>query len=248
MASKPFFGIRPVCLASMVPAGSARRHLRRCPLRRGLSSSSTFLRSLRSRPVTALHGSYGRSDSCPPLSWTLKFNGCSTRGQVSLIHALGLPTILSPNTCELSASPGHATHRRVEPRWLPFGNSGLRLYYAGSPSLTGRIEFSFLPHGGDSLRTGRSPPTAPHPASRRRSCHRLQVTLTWRGLSPLRPSALSGARSAGVSPAVARASCPCSSSVRERDAPATAVETAALRRESVSRFSRFRSVRMSAAC
>ena len=41
--------------------------------------------------------------------------------------------------------------------------------------------------------TGRSPPAAPHPVSPRRSCSRLQVTLTWRGLPPLRPSALSGA-------------------------------------------------------
>ena len=195
MASNPIFGIRPVGLASTVPAGSARRHLRRCPLRRWFSSSSTFLRSLRSRPVTALRCSYGRSDSCPPHSGTLQLNACSTCGQVSLIHALGLPTIPSPNTCGLSASPGHATHRRVEPRELPFGNPGLRLYYAGSPILTGRIEFSFLPHLGDSLRTGRSPPIAPHPALQRRSYLRLQVTWTWRGLAPLRPSALSGARS-----------------------------------------------------
>jgi hypothetical protein len=33
----------------------------------------------------------------------------------------------------------------------------------------------------------RSPPAAPHLVLRRRSCSRLQVTLTWRGLSLLRP-------------------------------------------------------------
>ena len=147
MASKAIFGIRPVRLASTVPACLARRHWRRCPLRRCLSSSSTFLRSLRSRPVTALHSSYGRSDSCPPHSETLILNACSTCGQVSLIHALGLPTIPSPTTCGCSASPGHVTHGRVEPRRHPHGispngNSGLRLSLAGSPHHAGRIEFS----------------------------------------------------------------------------------------------------------
>jgi hypothetical protein len=202
MASKAIFGIRPVRLASTVPACLARKHWCRCPLRRCLSSSSTFLRSLRSRPVTALHSSYGRSDSCPPHSETLILNACSTCGQVSLIHALGLPTIPSPTTCGCSASPGHVTHERVEPRRHPHGispngNSGLRLSLAGSPHHAGRIEFRVLPYGEGFLRTGRSPPAAPHPVSRRRSCSRLQVTLTWRGLSPLRPCALSGALAVG---------------------------------------------------
>jgi hypothetical protein len=202
MASKVIFGIRPVRLASTVPACSARRHWRRCHLRRCLSSPSTFLRSLRSRPVMALHGSYGRSDSCPPQSWTLIINACSTCGQVSLIHTLGLPTIPSPTTCRRSASSGHVTHRRVEPRPLPHGippngNSGLRLSLAGSPRRTGRIEFRVFPYWEGFLRTGRSPPAAPHPVLPRRSCSRLQVTLTWRGLSPLRPCALSGALAVG---------------------------------------------------
>jgi hypothetical protein len=206
MTRQPIFGKGPVRLASTVPACSARRHWRRCHLRRCLTSSSTFLRSLRSRPVTALHGSYGRSDSCPPHSETLIINTCSTCGQVSLIHALGLPTIPSPTTCACSASPGHVTHGRVEPRLHPHGispngNSGLRLSLAGSPHHAGRIEFSFLPRWGDFLRTGRSPPAAPHPVLPRRSCSRLQVTLTWRGLSPLRPGALSGALAPGFSPA-----------------------------------------------
>ena len=46
--------------------------------------------------------------------------------------------------------------------------SGLRLTLAGSPR--GKAESSSL-----ALRTGRSPPVAPHPASRRRSYHRLQA-------------------------------------------------------------------------
>jgi hypothetical protein len=167
MASKSIFGIRPVRLASTVPAGSARRHWRRCPFRRWLRSPSTFLRSLRSRPVTAFRGSYGRSDSCPPHSGTLILNACSTCGQVSLIHAFSLPAIPSPPTCACSALPGHVTHRQVEPRLLPHGippngNSGLRLSLAGSPHPAGRIEFVIL-------RTSRLPPAALHPVSRRRS-------------------------------------------------------------------------------
>jgi hypothetical protein len=114
-------------------------------------------------------------------------------GQVSLIHAFSLPAIPSPPTCGCSALPGHVTPRQVEPRLLPSGNSGLHHWLAGSPHPAGRIEFVIL-------RTGRSPPAALHPVSRRRSCSRLQVTLTWRGLSPLRLNALSGALSGGASP------------------------------------------------
>src|SRR5215831_6569861 len=180
MMSKAICGVRPVSLASVVPACSARRHWRRCHIRRCPNSPSTFLRSLRSRPVTALRRSYGRSDSCPPHSETLQRNACSTCGQVSLIHALSLPAIPSPTTCGCSALPGHATHRQVESRLLPSGNSRLHHWLAGSPHPAGRIEFVIL-------RTSRSPPAAPHPVSRRRSCSRLQVTLTWRGLPPLRP-------------------------------------------------------------
>ena len=121
-------------------------------------------------------------------------NTVSCDEQVSLIHAPGLPTIPSPTTCGRSVSSGHVTYRRIEPRLLPHGsspngNSGLRHSLAGSPHHTGRIEFLIV-------RTGRSPPAAPHPVSPRRSCRRLQVTLTWRGLSPLQPGALSGALAA----------------------------------------------------
>ena len=182
MASQVIVGARPVALATKVPVGLARRHLDRCRLRRFPLSSSTFLRSLRSRPVTALLRSYGRSDSCSPALFSAlpRRRGWLLDGQVSLIHALGLPTILSPNTCGCCASPRHVTCRRVVPRKLPHGktpngNSGLRPYYAGSPHLTGRIEFRFPPHSGEVLRTGRSPPMAPHPVSRRRSDLQLQV-------------------------------------------------------------------------
>ena len=187
MSSMSIVGLEPVSLVTMVPGGSARRHSRRCRLLRSPNPPSTFLRSLRSMAVTPLHRYYGRSDSCPPHSWALKLNACSTCEQVSLIHALGLPAIPSPNTGGRSASSGQGTlpHRRVEPRELPHGsspngNSGLGHWVAGSPHHAGRIEFVIL-------RTSRSPPAALHPVSRRRSPSRLQVTSTWRGLSPLRP-------------------------------------------------------------
>jgi hypothetical protein len=194
MSSRWIAGLKPVTLATMVPGGTARRHSHRCRLLRFPHSSSTSLRSLRSLAVTPLPRYDGRSDSCPPLSETLPRNACSPCGQVSLIHAFSLPTILSPTTGGGSALPRHATCRQVEPRLLPYGNSGLRHCTASSPPHVGRIEFSFLSYRRDFLRTGRSPPAAPHPVLPRRSCSRLQVTLTWRGLSPLRLNALSGAR------------------------------------------------------
>ena len=77
MSSKSIAGLRPVTLATMVPGGTARRHSHRCRLLRFSHSSSTFLRSLRSMAVTPLPRYYGRSDSCPPDSWTLRRNACS---------------------------------------------------------------------------------------------------------------------------------------------------------------------------
>jgi len=65
--------------------------------------------------------------------------------------------------------------------------SRLRHSLAGSPKSPGRNGFVIL-------RTGRSPPVALHPASRRRSYSWLQaVALTWRGLAPLCLSTLTGA-------------------------------------------------------
>jgi len=85
------------------------------------------------------------SDSCPPISWTLRFSVCSTWGQVSLIHAPGLPAIPSPNTCGRSASSGRGTlpPQRVGPRTLPLGNSGLRRSpgWLASPPRPNRVQF-----------------------------------------------------------------------------------------------------------
>ena len=187
--------------------GTARRHWAEHCYAAVHPRSSTFLRPFAPDPLPVLLRSYGRSDSCSPGSSAF-FRHEHRLGdeQVSLIHAPGLPALPSPTTCGCFPSSGHVTPRRVEPRLLPheaalYGDSGLRPSLAGSPHRTGRIEFLIV-------RTGRSPPAAPHPVSPRRSRSRLQVTLTWRGLSPLQPGALSGA--------LARASCPLS---RERPAP-----------------------------
>jgi hypothetical protein len=136
--------------------------------------ASTFLRSLRSRPVTALPRYYGRCDSCP----SRRVTSCSTAvhpvsGQASLLTVLDLPAIPSPTTCVRSVSPRHVTCRRIESRSHPYGsspNGNSRLHHslAGSPRYAGRIVFLIV-------RTGRSPPVTLHPVSRRRSYLRLRV-------------------------------------------------------------------------
>ena len=160
------------------PTGTARSHWAEDRYAAVHPYSSTFLRPFAPDPLQALPHSYGRSDSCsrrfgsagiivrrPPLRLL--------REQVSLIHAPGLPTLLSPTICADCVLPGHVTPRQIAPRSLLHGtppneNSGLRHCTAGSPSDTGRIEFLFV-------RTGRSPPAAHYPVSRRRNCLPLLV-------------------------------------------------------------------------
>jgi hypothetical protein len=189
-----------------IPSGLARRHCDRGKDPGPGGAASTFLRPFAPGPLRPFFATVGALTPARSVQAVLGLFPAATRSapheQVSLIHALGLPTIPSPTTCGCSASPRHVPCRRVEPRphphgVTPNGNSGLRLSLAGSSHPTGRIEFV-------SLRTGRSPPAAPHPVSRRRSCSRFQVTLTWRGLSPLRPSALSGALEAALRRDLAR--------------------------------------------
>ncbi len=127
---------------------------------------STFLRSLRSTPVTELHRYYGRSDSCLLRFFgTRSMNSGSFSKQVSLIHASGL------SDHSVSNHPAWPCRRFCT---LPLSATGfrfrswLRLSLAGSPLMPGRIEFVIL-------RTGRSPPAAPHHASLRRSCSWLQA-------------------------------------------------------------------------
>ena len=105
MPSQLIVGERPVRLARKVPACLARRHSRRCPLRRSPISSSTFLRSLCSRPVTALPRSYGRSDSC-----SLR------RGSARALpsgHPFGSPRAGLPDSRTRPSGHSVSNHRRV---------------------------------------------------------------------------------------------------------------------------------------
>jgi hypothetical protein len=89
-----------------------------------------------------------------------------TTGQVSLIHVSDLPIPPSPTTPQALDADfvRYPSSRRVS----RLRRSRLHLFPAGSPTLTGRIEFVIL-------RMDRSPPVAPHPASRRRSYSWLQA-------------------------------------------------------------------------
>jgi hypothetical protein len=151
----------PACLAEWHS-----RWLVGCPVR---PDSSTFLRSLRSLPVTGLPRYYGRSDSCEAGSSAPSFGQHERRfspSQVSLIHVSDLPIPPSPTTPQaLDADfARYPSSRRVSHA----RGSRLHLPLADSPTLTGRIEFVIL-------RMNRSPPAAPHPASRRRSSSWLQA-------------------------------------------------------------------------
>ena len=114
----------PVCLAS--------RHshwFRFYPMR---NYSSTFLRPLRSRPVTALPRYYGRSDSCSPgSSASSGMNTVSIGQQVSLVHTArpSMHSVTKHLTRPATASPLPAQRGRL-PGLL--SRSGLRLLSAGS--------------------------------------------------------------------------------------------------------------------
>ncbi len=150
------------------PTRLAQGHSRRLGFDPSFRYSSTFLRSLRSLSITRVPRYYGRSDSCRPGSSAPcgSMNTVSGSRQVSLIHVSDLPIPPSPTTpqsldADFARYP--SSHRVPHSR-----GSRLHLSLAGSPTLTGRIEFVIL-------RMDRSPPAAPHPASRRRSCSRLQA-------------------------------------------------------------------------
>ena len=155
-------------LVEKSPAGLALRHLRRLEFCSWPCFPSTSLRALCSIPVTGLLRSYGRSDSCPvgsSVPWR-EHEHRLCPGQVSLLHASELPI-----------SPSPPTHQSLDVAFARYPSAhrvsrlhGSRLHHAlaGSPNLAGRIEFVFL-------RMDRSPPAAPHLASRRRSCSRLQA-------------------------------------------------------------------------
>ena len=134
------------------------------------------------RPFLALMGALTPARSVAPvLGLSPAASRSAPREQISLIHALGLRTLLSPTTGARSASSGQGTLSppQVGPSLLPHGsspnrNSGLRHYLAGSPHHPGPIEFVIL-------RTGRSLPllpTMPHGVTSH--CSEIAVTFGYR--------------------------------------------------------------------
>ena len=179
--------------------GTARRHWAEEIYAAVHPYSSTFLRPFAPSPLQALLRSYVRSDSCSPGSSAFLRHERRLFGeQVSLIPAHDLPAILSPTTCARSVSPRHVTCRRIEPRGLPYGNSGLRHSLADSPHHAGRIEFLIV-------RTGRSPPAAPHPVSPRRSCRLITSYVVSERISTSRIVCALRRTSAGFQPAEGKA-------------------------------------------
>jgi hypothetical protein len=119
--------------------------------------------------VTRFPRYYGRSDSWEAGSSAPNFGLPERRfspPQVTLIHVSDLPIPPSPTTPQ--ALDADLTRYPSSRRVSHSRGSRLQLSLAGSPTLTGRIEFVIL-------RMDRSPPVAPHPALRRRSYSWLQA-------------------------------------------------------------------------
>ena len=147
------------------PACLARRHsrwLRFCLDRR---YTSTFLPPLAPSPLRDFTVTMEALTPVRPALRSLHEHRLFGE-QVSLIHVSDLPIPPSPTTPQALDSDfvRYPSSRRVS----RLRRSRLHLFPAGSPTLTGRIECVIL-------RMDRSPPAAPHPASRRRSCSRLQA-------------------------------------------------------------------------
>ena len=170
----------PVCLAFRHSHG-----FRFCPMR---NYSSTFLRSLRFRPVTAFPRYYGRSDSCSPgSSASSGMNTVSIGQQVSLVHTTrpSLHSVTKHLTRPTTASP-LPTQRGRLPGLL--SRSGLRLLSASSSlraaescslsyGLQVRLRLLSTPSRGDAVTFGYRERASPG-----------------RGLPPLRSRLLPGAR------------------------------------------------------
>jgi len=171
----------PVCLAS--------RHshwFQFCPM---LDCSSTFLRSLGSRPVTALLRYYGRSDSCSPgSSASMGMNTASIGQQVSLVHTarpslhsvtkhLARPAIASPLPAQRDRLPGLLSRSGLRPE---SAGSSLRTAESRSSQSYGlhvRLRLLPTPPHGDAVTFGYQERASPE-----------------RGLSPLQSHLLAGAR------------------------------------------------------
>ena len=140
--------------------------------------------SLRSTGITPLRRYYGCSDSCLrsgrqtgiPVSFAVpSVHSASNHPLPSRCVVWGFTTSGLPTTasCEM---------RRITLRDLA---SWASPFMGRLATATGRIEFAVADQSQPLLRTGRSPPVAPHPASRRRSYHRLPgARRPRRGLAP----------------------------------------------------------------
>src|SRR5271166_623266 len=105
--------------------------------------------------------------------------------------ALALRRRVSPLTPPCLPAVPSPTTRTV--RW-PLCQSPQRHRSFQASPLSSRLATASRRIGFVLLRTGGSPPAAPHPASRRRSCLRLHsYDLLWRGLAPRRQSVLADA-------------------------------------------------------
>jgi hypothetical protein len=141
-------------------------HSHCCCRHRSALFESTFLHPFAPSPLRDFFAPMGAlTPAQPGSSGRSSMNSGSFSEQLSLIHASGL--------LDHSVSNHLMRHcRRFHT--LPFSStasrfrSRLRPCIAGSPITPGRIEFVIL-------RTGRSPPAAPHHASLRRSCTRFQA-------------------------------------------------------------------------
>jgi hypothetical protein len=141
--------------------------------------------SLRSTGITPLRRYYGCSDSClrssrqtglPAYFVETSDHSASNHPlpprRTDLVIPSSLPRVTAPSAGRTPPFPGRSVI------WAsPFPS---RLTTA-----TGRIEFALAGVFQPVLRTNRSPPVAPHPASRRRSYVRLQgPNRPWQGLTP----------------------------------------------------------------
>jgi hypothetical protein len=147
------------------PAGLARRHSRWLSFCLDRRYSSTFLPPLAPSPLRDFTATTEALTPVRPALRSLHEHRLLGE-QVSLIHVSDLPIPPSPTTPQALDVDfaRYPSSRRVS----CLRRSRLHHVPAGSPTLTGRIEFVIL-------RMDRSPPVAPHPALRRRSYSWLQA-------------------------------------------------------------------------
>ena len=173
-------------------------HYRWFIFHRSVLLASIFLRPLAPRPLRRFIATMGALTPAKRFFGSFEHEHRLLSRQVSQIHAPDLlqPFCLQPPDASLSAlisfSSQCESFRSESDLTSPFPS---RLVDCARPNRV-RFRTSRL------LRTGCSPPAAPHPASRRRSCSRLQVSKNVnpeRISQPLRSYALSGALGAAAS-------------------------------------------------